>query len=270
MEKIERMDQAMNDKVDDSFDMDEILLKYRNMTKDEMIDLLGDNYGPVLKERIEQGDIDFEEFTQICNEAIPDHPGQAKWIRNVIFNKLCKKEAFSMFERDPKKVEKYVKMEDLKEKAKNGKMTSSELKELCDITFGEDSEESKEIYNKMIEKGIVTKDEQDNSKSDYEKKIIDVKEKEKKEIAEQNKEKIGEQEKDEETSVIDETRHQPQFTDKSTSEPKMSEENEFKERLKAQTYTPKEIAQHDIDVMNNPQPVIEQPVMQPAFEGPVV
>lgn len=42
------------------------------MTRDNVIDLLGNEYAPILKERINQGTINFDEFTEICYKAFPN------------------------------------------------------------------------------------------------------------------------------------------------------------------------------------------------------
>ena len=58
-----------------------------------------------------------------------------------------------------------VKMDEYKEKVKEGTITQSELKELCDMTFGKNSEESSIIYEKM--KGLIQSKEFDNNNNNF-------------------------------------------------------------------------------------------------------
>ena len=139
----------------DSFDGNKILTEYSKMSKDEAIDLLGEKYAKILKDRIKEGNITFDEFTKICNDAFENSPKRANWIRNIIFNKLSNLEGFKMFEQDENKRQMYSKIEDFKEKARNGKLTEDELQQSCDMTFGKDSEEAKKIYNNIIQSGKV-------------------------------------------------------------------------------------------------------------------
>lgn len=74
-------------------------------------------------------------------------------------NPLTKIEAFSIVEDNPKKLEEYSKFDNLQEKARSGELTHEQLKFLCDTAFGIDSEESKAIYNAMIESNRVKQDE---------------------------------------------------------------------------------------------------------------
>lgn len=66
-----------------------------------------------------------------------------------------------MFESDIEKRKMYAKMTDLEDKAKNGTLSALELKYLCDLVFGENSQYSKLVYEKMIETGRVKLTEND-------------------------------------------------------------------------------------------------------------
>lgn len=74
-------------------------------------------------------------------------------------NPLTRTEAFSIVEDDPQRIKEYSKFSDLQEKASKGELIQEELKFLCDTAFGKDSEESKKIYNAMIESNRVKQDE---------------------------------------------------------------------------------------------------------------
>lgn len=240
------MSEIEKDRVADEFDGDKILSEYGSMTRDDVIDLLGDKYSSVLRERIEQGNINFDEFTQMCNEAFPNSPQRANWVRNMIFNRLSKTEGFNMIESDTTKRQAYAKMEDLREKAKSGKLTETELKELCETAFGKDSKEAKSVYDKMIETGRVKPAESKTKSDEYQQQVA--------EVTRDNDLESQKQLSDTQISV------------QSKSE-KSREDNKFIQDLKQQTYTPEEIARNDAKAMESP--VAEQPVIQaPVTQGP--
>lgn len=139
--------------IDDNFDGDKILSEYESMSKDEVIDLLGTKYSEMLKQRLSEGNITFDEFTQLCHEALPNYPEQRiNWIRNMIYNKLSKKEGFNMIESDPIKREQYAKVEGWKERINNGTLSNEDLQSITDTAFGKDSIESRAIYNNLSNK----------------------------------------------------------------------------------------------------------------------
>ncbi len=228
----------------DSFDGDKILAEYSSMSKDDVIALLGEKYSSELSKRIKDGSISFEEFTQMCNEAFPNYPQRANWVRNMIFNRLSKTEGFNMFESDTTKRQAYAKMEDLKEKARSGNLTQTELKELCETVFGKDSKEAKAVYDKIIETGRVKPNESKIKSGEYKKQVTE--EIKNKDLESQN-----------ESPDIERSTQ-------SKSE-KTRENNRFIEGLKQQTYTPEEIARNDVKVMEKTSaepPVVQAPVTQ--------
>lgn len=131
------------------FDGDKILSKYKTMTKEEAIGLLGEKYAPILIERIKNRNISFKEFSELCNQAFPNSPQRANWIKSIIYNKLSKYEGLSMHGIEPEKIKTIAKLDDYKDKIQKGTINQNELKELCDLTFGKDSEESNMVYNQM-------------------------------------------------------------------------------------------------------------------------
>lgn len=296
------MSEIDKDSIEDSFDGDKILSEYDSMTRDDVIELLGEKYSgelreriengninydeftkicdeafqkypqradwvknmifrklsetevrnmfesyfPDLRERIENGNINFEEFTQMCNDTFPDTPEKANWVRNMIFNRLSKTEGFNMFESDTAKRQAYAKMEDLREKAKNGKLTETELKDLCETAFGKDSKEAKSVYDKMIETGKVKVAETKPKSDEYQKQVAEV-----------NRDNAPEHQR---TTVETERSTQP-------AREQAREDNKFIQELKQQTYTPEEIARNDAKAMESP--AIEQPTIQvPVTQGP--
>lgn len=240
------MSEIDKDSIEDSFDGDKILSEYDSMTRDDVIELLGEKYSGELRERIENGNINYDEFTKICDEAFQKYPQRADWVRNMIFNRLSKTEGFNMFESDTAKRQAYAKMEDLREKAKNGKLTETELKDLCETAFGKASKEAKSVYDKMIETGKVKVAETKPKSDEYQKQVAEV-----------NRDNAPEHQR---TTVETERSTQP-------AREQAREDNKFIQELKQQTYTPEEIARNDAKAMESP--AIEQPTIQvPVTQGP--
>lgn len=132
-----------------------ILSQYDSITKDEAIDCLGDQYASVFRERLGKGDINFDEFTQMCNDAISDSPTTANLIRNTIFDKLSRTECFNMFEQDPVQRQAYARVEYFKERIRNDEFDQVDLRELCDDIFGKETQESEQVYSNLMKSGNV-------------------------------------------------------------------------------------------------------------------
>lgn len=145
--------------VEDIFDGEKILNEYEKMTKEDAINLLGEKYASVLIQRIKDKNINFEEFQDICNQAIPKYPQRAKWISSIIYNKLSKEECLSMHGVDSLKLEMVKKLDDYRDKVSKGCLMQRDLMDLCDITFGKGTKESIIVYESM--KGLVNVDEKE-------------------------------------------------------------------------------------------------------------
>lgn len=127
------------------FDAEKIL----KMSREELIALLGDELSSELNKKLADGTITYKEFEEMCQSAFPIQQ-QANIIRNAIFLKLSKLEGFNMFESNKEKQQQYAEIANLQEKAQKGEITIEELKRLCDIAFGEDSELSKQMQTEFI------------------------------------------------------------------------------------------------------------------------
>lgn len=127
------------------FDAEKIL----GMSREELISLLGDELSSKLNEKLANGTITYKEFEEMCQSAFPIQQ-QANIVRNAIFLKLSKSEGFNMFESDKEKQQQYAEIANLQEKAQKGEVTREELKRLCDIAFGEESELSKQMQKEFI------------------------------------------------------------------------------------------------------------------------
>lgn len=134
----------------EDFDAEKIL----NMSRQELIDLLGDELSVELNEKLANGTITYKEFEEMCKSAFPV-PQQASIIRNAIFLKLSKAEGFNMFESNKEKQQQYAEIANLQEKAEDGELSTEELKRLCDIAFGEETELSKQMQIQFIKSGKV-------------------------------------------------------------------------------------------------------------------
>ena len=137
----------------EDFDAEKIL----NMSREELIGLLGNELSVKLNEKLANGTITYKEFEEMCKSAFKI-PQQANLVRNAILLKLSKSEGFNMFESNKEKQQQYAEIANLQEKAENGKLNIAELKRLCDIAFGEDTELSKKIQIQFIEAGKVKED----------------------------------------------------------------------------------------------------------------
>lgn len=151
--------------LDDNFDGEKLLNEYETMSKEEAISLLGEEVSTILTERLKNRNISFEEFEELCHHAFPKYPERANWVKSIIYNKLSKADCLSMQGIEAEKIEMIVKMDEYKEKVKEGTITQSELKELCDMTFGKNSEESSIIYEKM--KGLIQSKEFDDNTNHF-------------------------------------------------------------------------------------------------------
>lgn len=145
----------------DSFDGDKLLSGYETMSLEETISFLGDEKAALLNEKLQSGTINFDEISQICNEAYPKYPQRAEWISLIIKSKLPHQGKYEYLKAEgvsDDQISMVAKMDDYRQKVQNGKLSQSELKDLCDMTFGKNSEESSIIYDKMSE--LVKTDEQ--------------------------------------------------------------------------------------------------------------
>ena len=134
----------------EDFDAEKIL----NMSKEELIGLLGNELSVKLNEKLANGTITYKEFEEICKSAFPI-PQQASLVRNAIFLKLSKSECFNLFETNKDKQQQYAEFSNLQEKAENGELNIEELKRLCDIAFGKETELSKQMQIQFIKAGKV-------------------------------------------------------------------------------------------------------------------
>ncbi len=141
----------MNDNInyEDMFDGDKLLSQYDTMSLDEVVSFLGEEKAALLNEKIQSGIINLDQISQICKDAYPKYPQRAEWLKNCIYGKLSKTDRLRLEGVEAEQIKMVATMEDYKEKVKNGTLTQSELKELCDITFGKDSEESSIIFDRM-------------------------------------------------------------------------------------------------------------------------
>ena len=137
----------------ENFDAEKIL----NMSREELIGLLGNELSLELNEKLANGTITYKEFEEICNSAFPI-PQQANLVRNAIFLKLSKSEGFNLFESNKEKQQQYAEIANLQEKAEKGELNIEELKRLCDIAFGEETELSKQMQIQFIKAGKVKED----------------------------------------------------------------------------------------------------------------
>lgn len=144
----------MNNNFEDLFDGDKLLEGYKTMSLDEVVSFLGDEQAALLTEKIKAGSINLEDISQICKDAYPKYPQRAKWIESIIASKLPGQGKYEYLISEgvtEEQIDMVSKMDDYKEKVQNGTLTQSELRELCDITFGKDSEESSIIFDRMSE-----------------------------------------------------------------------------------------------------------------------
>lgn len=141
----------MDDNVEfvDTFDGDKLLTEYDTMSLEEVISFLGEEKAALLNEKIQSGTINLDEVSQICKDTYPKYPQRAKWLKDCIYGKLSRTDRLKLDGVEADQVKLVAKMDDYKEKVQNGTLTQSELKELCDITFGKDSKESSVIYDIM-------------------------------------------------------------------------------------------------------------------------
>ena len=135
-------------------------LEVIQMSKEEAISLLGPENAARVTEGLKDGTLTYTELNAICKNSFLSID-QAKLVRNAIFNQLSSTEGFNLFESNKEKQEMYAKMLKLQERAQNGEFTKKDLKELCDIVFGENTELSVSIQKVFIATGKVKPDNPD-------------------------------------------------------------------------------------------------------------
>ena len=134
----------------EEFDSEKII----NMSREELMALLGDELSSELNEKLANGTLTYKEFDEIFKRAIPISE-RARLVRNSFFLKLSKSEGFSLFESNKVKQQQYAEMADLQEKADNGEINKQDLKRLCDLAFGKDTMLSQHMQTSFIMSGKV-------------------------------------------------------------------------------------------------------------------
>lgn len=109
---------------------DEILNKYKSMTRDEVLNLFGENKNMIQKE-LGDGTFSYDKLKEVCNISSTSLDESRK--KEVLLtSRLSKCEAFNLFERDKAKQREYAVLEAIKQKAENGTLSLEELNTLCD------------------------------------------------------------------------------------------------------------------------------------------
>ena len=124
------MDNILND--------DEVLNKYKNMSREEVLDLFGDEKALIQKE-----------LKDVCSKSSSSLV-DARKMEILLTSRLTKCEAYNLFERDPAKQMEFASLEAIKEKAEAGMLTYDELNSLCDNISTSDAKNA--VHNIMDNK----------------------------------------------------------------------------------------------------------------------
>lgn len=116
------MDNILND--------DEVLNKYKNMSREEVLDLFGDEKA-LIQEELKNGTFSYDKLKDVCSKSSSSLV-DARKMEILLTSRLTKCEAYNLFERDPAKQMEFASLEAIKEKAEAGMLTYDELNSLCD------------------------------------------------------------------------------------------------------------------------------------------
>lgn len=134
----------------EEFDSEKII----NMSREELIGLLGVELSAELNKKLANGTLTYKEFDEIFKRAIPISE-RARLVRNSFFLKLSKSEGFSLFETNKEKQQQYAEIAYLQERADKGEINKQDLKRLCDLAFGKDTILSQHMQTSFILSGKV-------------------------------------------------------------------------------------------------------------------
>lgn len=134
----------------EEFDSEKII----NMSREELIGLLGVELSAELNKKLANGTLTYKEFDEIFKKAIPISE-RARLVRNSFFLKLSKSEGFSLFETNKEKQQQYAEIAYLQERADKGEINKQDLKRLCDLAFGKDTILSQHMQTSFILSGKV-------------------------------------------------------------------------------------------------------------------
>ena len=116
------MDNILND--------EEVLNKYKDMSREEVLDLFGEDE-ELIKWELNNGTFSYDRLREICSKS-SNSLEEAKTKEILLTSRLTKCEAYNLFERDPAKQMEFASLEAIKEKAEAGMLTYDELNSLCD------------------------------------------------------------------------------------------------------------------------------------------
>lgn len=116
------MDNILND--------EEVLNKYKDMSREEVLDLFGDEKA-LIQEELMNGTFSYDKLKDVCSKCSSSLV-DARKMEILLTSRLTKCEAFNLFERDPAKQMEFASLEAIKEKAEAGMLTYDELNSLCD------------------------------------------------------------------------------------------------------------------------------------------
>ena len=139
-------------------EMDEILSNYKTISIEKMLGFLNEENEKLLLKHLQNKTINLDDVELSCHKSYPNNPKLAEIFNDLLSKKLAQNKELTLTGKNAEKLKLIVKMEEYKDKVAKGNLSQTELKELCDIAFGKDSDESKIIYEKMFH--LVKTDEQ--------------------------------------------------------------------------------------------------------------
>ena len=137
--------------------------KIMKMSREELMEFLGEEKASWLKETLKNGTISIEEFTNFFRENFSNQE-QADFIQGVVFGKLSRSELFNLYERDPEKQRLYAEVVELEERAKNGEITEEDLSRLCKLAFPDNPDIASAVENAFKRTGRIKMNENDDNK----------------------------------------------------------------------------------------------------------
>ena len=130
-------------------EMDEILSNYKNISIEKMLDFLEEQEKSLILNQLQNKTINLDQLETLCHKSYPNNPKLAEIYNELLSKKIAQNKEINIEGKNAENIKLIIKLEDYRDKVSKGTLSQTELKDLCNITFCKDSEESKKIYDNM-------------------------------------------------------------------------------------------------------------------------
>lgn len=124
-----------------------LLNNFDSLTFEDMISLLGEKYEKLLIPKVKDYSLKEEDIDMICKLS---YPNSFSPLKKILLAKLPKYNHLAFAGLDIKEIENIKIMDEYKEKIKNKSINENDLKNLCEIIFGEDKNICNIAYNSLL------------------------------------------------------------------------------------------------------------------------